>query len=195
MAVDVAWAGLLVATELPAIGYLTRCLRAPGRNAGKHDAVEQSVDDGIVNVLTPVLGKIVDGVADRRPLPQMTEDGLIPAPPVEDVLASTDLQPACSSLVDALQRATAARAARDTATGFELAEAAALLVAMVTWPIALWQYVFGEPLLNGAALHASNTVLVLAAATTVVLFFLTIQAQNRFDKALVQNRGERGHFG
>lgn len=195
MGLDPAWATVLVVGEGAALKHVTTCLRAPGRYASRHDDVEQSVEDGYSNALTPTLSTVIQRVVDVRRPERETEDGQVPAEPIEDVLASADLYDECEQLVDSLEGATAARAYVRRCVALNIAQGIALSVAMLLVPVALWPPLADGDLLSGAALHASNTILTLAVLAVVVLFVLTIFAENALDKALVRHRAHGEHIG
>jgi hypothetical protein len=192
---DAAWATVLVAAEAAALRQATTCLRAPGRYSARRDEVQQSVEDGYSYTLTPRLSSVVQRVFDRRRPERETEDGVVPAEPIADVLASADLYDECDELVDALRETVDARWCSRRCVVIQVAEGVAVLVIMLLLPVALWPPLTDDHLVTGSLLHVSNTVLGIAAVAATVLFFAAIWADNAFDKALVQHKPRRERIG
>ena len=195
MGLDPAWATLLVAAEGAALRQVTICFRAPGRYAARRDDIDQSVEDGYSNTLTRRLGTVIQRVFDIRRPERETNDGTVPAEPIEDVLASADLFDECEELADALQLTLDARICATRCVRLQVAEGFALCAVMLLLPIALWQPLTDDRLLTGAPLHVVNTLLALAAVAAAALFMSAIWAENALDRALVRHQVVDEHIG
>jgi hypothetical protein len=192
---DPAWATVLIAAEGAGLTHVTMCLRAPGRYAAREGEVQQSVEDGYSNTLTPKLSAVIQRVDEVRRPERQTAEGKVPAEPVSDVLASSDLYDECEELTSSLASVVDARTWRRRCVALHVARGVALIFVLLLVPIALWHPLTDTDLVEGTLRHVLNTVLATAAISAVVLLVLAILADNAFDKALVRHRPRHERIG
>jgi hypothetical protein len=196
VALDPAWLGALLAgVEAAAFRQLVVCLRAPGRYTDDRSDIRRSIEDGYAYGLTAQLSRVVERVLELRAPGGETEDGSVEPEPIEDVLARADLTSDCNRLADALEEVTEAKAAARRCRAIQLAEAVALIPAMLLLPIPVWPTIADAHILTGALLHVANTVLAVSALAAGILFFMSIWADNVLDKALVSQAPRRERIG
>lgn len=192
---DPTWAGLLVVAEAGVLKQTTHCLRARGRYAKRKREIDQSVEDGYSNTLTPALAKVVAEVIGLRGGGGQVGGDAVPLQPIEDVLASGDLYQECEDLQAALEDAVGARQAERRSIWIQRFEAAALIVVMLILPITVWPALGDEYIVDGPPLHVLNGALGIAAVMAAGFFLLSIWAENNLEAALVKHRGADARIG
>lgn len=185
---DPTWAGLLVVAEGALLGQSTICLRAPGRYAKRRADIDQSIEDGYSNTLTPALAKVIREVIELRGGGGEVDGSEVPLQPIDDVLASGDLYQECEDLNDALTDALGARRAERRCIWIQRCEAVALILVMLILPVTVWPALGGQYIVDGPPLHVLNTLLGLAAVTAGGLYLANALAENSLDDALVKHR-------
>jgi hypothetical protein len=199
MALDPGWVwAILTGSEALAGQQMVRSFRAPGRFVDAGDGIRQAKADGYAGHVTQALSALTERVIDVREPGHETEDGPVEPQPVADVLARTDLLQEVDVVIAAFEEAVDAKRCCRRCRHVHLALGATLLPVMLLLPIPLWPYLErprGEDLLNGGVLHAADTVLALAIVASLILFFISIWAENALSTALQAQKPDRARIG
>lgn len=199
MALDPTWVwGILTASEALAGKQIVHSFRAPARFRENRQDVRQAKADGYSGQATTALSALTERVISFREPRHETEDGVVEAQPIADVLASTQLHKEVDIVTLAFEGAVEAKRCTRRCRHIHLGLGSCLVPVMVLVPIPLWPYLDKGPnddLVTGVTLHVAITVLAIFVAASLILFLVSVWAENMLEKSLDAQKPDRARIG